>query len=83
MIGYLYTDVPSWVMGRAEQMERNDTTMIYPWINAILPLGESSPGKQRWLQHLKTRYPNAEAAAKVWGMPVSPTYGISWKELAR
>lgn len=83
LIGYLYTDVPSWVMGRADQAERNNTTMIYPWINAILPLGESSPGKLRWLEHLKQRYPNAEAAASVWGLPVSPTYGISWKEMAR
>ncbi len=83
LIGYLYTDVPSWIMGRAEQMERNDTTMIYPWINAILQLGESSPGKLRWLDHLKERYPNAKAAAKVWGLPVSPTYGISWAEMAR
>lgn len=83
LIGYLYTDVPSWVMGRADQMQRNDTTMIYPWINAILPMGESSPGKLRWLEHLKQRYPSAEAAARVWGMPVSPTYGISWKEMAR
>jgi hypothetical protein len=83
LIGYLYADVPSWVMGRGEQMERNDTTMIYPWINAILSLGESSPGKLRWLEHLKQRYPNAETAAEAWGMPISPTYGISWAEMAR
>ena len=83
LIGYLYTDVPSWIMGRAEQKERDDTTMIYPWINAIVALGESSPGKLRWLKHLQERYPNAEAAAKIWGMPISPTYGISWAEMAR
>lgn len=83
LIGYLYTDVPSWIMGRGQQKERGDTTMIYPWINAIVALGESSPGKLRWLEHLKTRYKNAEAAAKTWGMPISPTYGISWAEMAR
>jgi hypothetical protein len=83
LIGYLYTDVPSWVMGRADQMQQNDTTMIYPWINAILPLGESSPGKQRWLKHLAGRYDNAESAATSWGLPVSPTYGISWNEMAQ
>lgn len=37
LLGYLYTDIPSWVMGRADQKQRNDTTMIYPWVNAILP----------------------------------------------
>lgn len=83
LIGYLYTDVPSWIMGRGDQKARNNTTMIYPWINAILPLGETSPGKWRWLEHLKTRYLDAEAAAKVWGMPVSPTYGISWNDLSQ
>ena len=83
LLGYIYTDVPSWVLGRGEQRERNETTMIYPWINAILPLGEASPGKWRWLQHLQERYEDAEAAAQVWGLPVSSTYGISWDQMAR
>lgn len=83
LIGYIYTDVPSWVLGRAEQSQRNDTPLIYPWINAILPLGDSSPGKQRWLEHLQGRYATAEAAATVWGLPISPAYGISWEQMAR
>ena len=83
LLGYLYTDVPSWIMGRKDQMEQSNTTMIYPWINAILPLGESSPGKRKWLKHLASRYPDAEAAAIVWGLPISPAYGISWDEMAR
>ena len=83
LLGYLYTDVPSWVVGRADQKKRGDTTMIYQWVNAILPLGEASPGKQKWIDHLKSRYPDAESAAKIWGMPVSPTYGVSWNEMAR
>ena len=83
LLGYVYTDVPSWVMGKGEQRERGDTTMIYPWINAILPLGESSPGKRKWLEHLQGRYAGAEVAAAVWGLTVSPTYGISWDEMAK
>lgn len=83
LLGYLYTDVPSWVMGRADQKAKEEFVLIYPWINAILALGESSPGKVKWIEHLKGRYPNAEAAAKVWGLPVSPTYGIAWKRMAR
>ena len=83
LLGYLYTDVPSWVMGRAEQKQRGNSTMIYPWVNAILPLGESSPGKQRWLKHLASRHKSAAAAAATWNLPVSPTYGVSWSDLAR
>ena len=83
LLGYLYTDVPSWVMGKADQKASGTDTMIYPWVNAILPLGESSPGKQRWLDLLKERYPSAEAAAETWGIRISPTYGISWKTMAR
>jgi len=83
LLGYVYTDIPSWVLGRGDQQQRNDTTMIYPWINAILPLGESSPGKWRWLEHLRQRYPSPEAAAKVWGLRVSPTYGITWEKMSR
>jgi hypothetical protein len=83
LIGYLYTDVPSWILGKGEQKQRGDTTMIYPWVGAILAMGDSSPGKQRWLQYLATRYESAEAAATVWSLPISPTYGVSWDDLAR
>jgi hypothetical protein len=83
LLGYVYTDVPSWVMGAEEQTTRNERTMIYPWLNALLALGETSPGKQRWIEHLRSRYDRAEAAAQVWGIPVSPAYGISWDRLAR
>ncbi|MFK7817753.1 MAG: hypothetical protein AB8G99_03460 [Planctomycetaceae bacterium] len=83
LIGYLYSDVPSWILGRGEQRKRGNTTMVYPWATAILELGEASPGKQRWLRHLATRYKNAEAVATVWNLPISPTYGVSWDDLAR
>lgn len=83
LLGYLYTDVPSWIMGRAEQKEQDNYVMIYPWVNAILGLGDSSPGKQKWIQHLKSRYASSTEAANVWGMEVSPTYGIPWDYMAR
>ena len=83
LLGYLYTDVPSWIMGRAVQKERDDFVMIYPGVNAILGLGDSSPGKRRWVEHLKSRYASSIEAAKVWGFEVSPTYGISWDYMAR
>lgn len=76
LLGYLYTDIPSWILGRGGQQ-------TYPWVNAILGLGESSAGKLRWLEHLRSRYESAEAAANVWGLSVSPTYGISWERMAR
>ena len=83
LLGYIYTDIPNWRMGRADQKAKDEFVLIYPWINALLSLGESSPGKMRWIEHLKDRYPNAEAAAKIWGLPVSPSYGISWERMAR
>lgn len=83
LLGYLYTDVPSWIMGRADQKERDQYVMIYPWVNAILALGDASPGKQKWINHLKSRYSNSAEAANVWGLEVSPAYGISWEYMAR
>ncbi|NJN06171.1 MAG: hypothetical protein HC814_07130, partial [Rhodobacteraceae bacterium] len=83
LLGYLYTDVPNWVLGRGEQRGLTNSAMIYPWLNAILALGDSSPGKRKWLEHLAQRHPSAEAAAKAWGLPISPTYGISWDRMAR
>ncbi|YCM44286.1 hypothetical protein V2O64_23565 [Verrucomicrobiaceae bacterium 227] len=83
LLGYLYTDVPSWIMGKADQKASGNDVMIYPWVNAMLKLGEGSAGKQRWLELLKERYPNPTEAAKVWGIKISPTYGISWITMAR
>ena len=83
LLGYIYTDIPSWQMGRADQRAKDESVLIYPWINALLVLGESSPGKVKWIEHLKDRYTEAESAARVWGLPISPTYGISWERMAR
>ena len=57
--------------------------MIYPWVNSIVPLGEHAPGKCAWIEHLKSRYGKADEAARTWGIPVSPAYGISCNYLAR
>ena len=83
LLGYLYTDVPSWILGKADQKALDNYVMIYPWINAILPLGEASPGKWKWIEHLQSRYDSPETVAEVWGLPVSPTYGISWHRMSR
>lgn len=76
LLGYLYTDIPSWLLGRGDRQ-------TYPWVNAVVALGESDPGKLRWIEHLSTRYSDAEAAARVWGLPVSPTYGLHWEQMGR
>ena len=57
--------------------------MIYPWVNAIVRLGEYAAGKLAWIEHLKSRYRSAEDAAIAWGIPVSPAYGITWEYLTR
>lgn len=82
LLGYLYTDIPHWVMPEYIQRRENERVMIYPWLNTIVRLGASSPGKQRWISHLKGRYPTPEAAAKVWGMSVPALYGTTWEQLA-
>lgn len=83
LLGYLYTDIPSWKLGKWEQKQRGDTVMIYPWVNAILPLGQWSAGKQRWVDLLESRHGSLDTAARVWGFEVSDAYGISRDELAR
>ncbi|MBT3381323.1 MAG: beta-agarase [Lentisphaerae bacterium] len=82
LLGYIYTDIPSWILGKWEQ-QPDQGPMIYPWVNAILPLGETSPGKWKWLEHLQQRYVGATEAAEVWGHRVSSAYGISWERMAR
>lgn len=82
LLGYFYVDVPFWETVPGLFCGDNDI-MIYPWINAIIKGGEYTPGKLRWIEHLKQRYHSAEAAARSWGITVSPAYGISWDYLAR
>ncbi len=83
LLGYIYTDIPRWVLGQKDQTDTGESVMIYPWVNAILALGQESPGKQRWIELLRQRYGSAVAAAEAWGHSVSPTYGISWNDLER
>lgn len=89
LLGYLYTDIPDWISTEgilglgAGKKGAKETVMVYPWVNAILGLGDYAAGKQRWIRHLQERYPDAASAAHVWGLEVSPTYGTSWETLAR
>ncbi len=76
LLGYLYTDIPSWRL-------RQGGKRTYPWVEAILGLGEHAAGKRRWIEHLQGRYDGAEACARTWGLSVSPTYGIWWERMAR
>jgi hypothetical protein len=83
LLGYLYADVPYWETYPSMRKTVSEKAMIYPWVNALLSLGEESEGKWKWIEILQKRYPSAEAAAEVWGMPISPAYGVSWDYLAR
>ena len=83
LLGYFIADIPDWELAKYARKQEDEHVMIFPWLNALMQLGVTSPGKQRWVEHLKTRYENAEAAATVWGLPISPTYGTSWEKLAR
>jgi len=82
LLGYLFVDVPNWETNQVPGTKENDV-MIYPWINTIVRLAEYSAGKRAWIDHLKARYPDADSAARSWGIPTSPAYGISWEYLAR
>ena len=80
LLGYYITDIPAWELPEYAQRQEKEFVMIYPWVSAILELGVSSPGKQRWIKHLQSRYDSAENAAEVWGLPISPLYGTTWEK---
>jgi hypothetical protein len=82
LLGYLYADVPAWETNQAPGSKADDV-MIYPWVNAIVRLAEYAPGKRAWIEHLQGYHAGADEAARAWGIPVSPAYGISWDDLAR
>ena len=81
LLGYIYTDVPNWVIPKNAREEEGGDIMIYPWINSILKLGVESPGKNTWISHLQARYAEPQEVAAAWGIATSPLYGISWEKL--
>jgi hypothetical protein len=82
LLGYIYTDALRWELDQTPGSTADDV-MIYPWVNAIVCLGEHTSGKRSWIEHLKEYYNSADEAARAWGISVSSTYGISWDYLAR
>ena len=82
LLGYLYTDIPQWESDQGPGSSENDV-MVFPWLNAILRMGEYAPGKRAWIAHLREYFGEAASAARVWGIPVSRAYGIDWDYLAR
>ena len=83
LLGYVYTDIPFWIMPDYLQKRENEYVMIYPWVNAIMRLGYHTPGKQKWITHLQQRYDTPEKATNAWGISFVPIYGMSWNKLAR
>ena len=81
LLGYIYTDVPNWVIPKNAREKEGGDIMIYPWINSILKLGVESPGKNTWISHLQARYAEPQEVAAAWGIATSPLYGISWEKL--
>ncbi|MFC2089359.1 beta-agarase [Bacteroidota bacterium] len=81
LIGYLYCDVPAWILPSYMQKSENEYLMVYPWVDAMMSLGVGSPGKKAWIDHLKERYTSAAEAADMWGLYYIKLYGLEWEEL--
>ena len=80
LIGYVYSDVPAWILPPYMQERENEYLMIYPWVEEMMSLGVAAPGKKAWIDHLKERYASAADVADVWGLDYIKLYGIAWKE---
>ncbi|MGC9341536.1 MAG: hypothetical protein ACP5E3_02455, partial [Bacteroidales bacterium] len=81
LLGYMYCDVPAWILTEYMRERQNEHVMVYPWVNAMMRLGVGSPGKKAWVDHLKERYTCAPEAAKTWGLDYIKLYGLTWEEL--
>lgn len=89
LLGYMYVDVPRFRVNRPQQIRPDQPPqsprdqelvrigMPYPWANALIERDPTSPGKQRWIDLLKRRYPNAASAAAVYGVPHT-----TWEDVA-
>ena len=67
LLGYMYTDVPYWILEEKEQKNNKDNIMIYPWLNTILKLGAHNEGKKQWIKLLKKNHGSPDKAAEIWG----------------
>jgi glyoxylase-like metal-dependent hydrolase (beta-lactamase superfamily II) len=69
IIGIAMNDMPRW---------RSSPQQIHPWVRKLMARYTGTPGKRAWVEFLKTRYPNPQAAAKVYGCEAS-----TWEDLER
>jgi len=83
LLGYMYTDIPCWILPEYAKKQENERVMIYPWVNAMFKQGDYTAGKQKWIEHLKSRYPSTKEVAKVWNIPYDNLYSLTWEDLAR
>ena len=84
LLGYMYTDVPYWILDKDEQKKNKNNIMIYPWLNTILKLGAHNEGKKQWINLLKKNYNSPNEAAEIWGFDKKKSaYNVTWKNLLR
>ncbi|HUT78419.1 MAG TPA: alkyl sulfatase dimerization domain-containing protein [Polyangia bacterium] len=67
ILGVSFNDMPLWRVGAKE---------THPWVRTLMELPAGAPGKRRWLELLRERYPEPTAAAAVYGVD-----DASWEDL--
>ena len=83
LLGYMYTDVPYWILEEKEQKNNKDNIMIYPWLNTILKLGAHNEGKKQWIKLLKKNHGSPDKVAGIWGLKKKSAYKVTWENLLR
>ena len=69
MIGIAMNDMPKW---------RSSPQQIHPWVRKLMTRHKGTPGKTAWVEFLKARYADPQAAADVYG-----SESWSWEDIER
>jgi hypothetical protein len=65
LLGYIYNDRPIYAPGGGPGGSR---LPWHPWVEALLRLPATAPGKQKWMELLKARHADAKSAAATHGL---------------
>jgi hypothetical protein len=69
LIGYAFSDIPRWY--HYPDPKGRPPPPIHAWVDDLRSLPPAAPGRRRWVELLRARYPDAQAAGRVHGAPLA------------
>jgi len=77
LLGYMVVNFPWWEPRPSTLEAHPDYAFMHPFIQQLRGLPADAPGKQAWVDCLRSLYPDAESAAAVYGVSLLDWSGFA------